>query len=205
MARNSATFAARTGCSLLGTMYLKIDSIQCATAGRNPFARAGPGFWAERMMSRRSKPNAATACSSRLASPRLSASGKRPCACGSTTASVSTPLRRIQAASAGSCSGRGVHSALSRSWYMRGGSKRTMPVSAAHGGHCRGSLDPTSTIVTPRSPSVIGSRASTCVRPNCPRPARRRKTSLPNVPVAPAISSAGLPAANRGRFAACNT
>ena len=75
---SSATLAARTGCSLLGTMYLKIDSIQCASRAGGRRAGGGAGFCAERRISRRSKPSAATACSSRLARPRLSASGRRP-------------------------------------------------------------------------------------------------------------------------------
>jgi len=114
-ATNSATFTERTGCSLPGIMYLKTDSIQCAMPGSSPRAAGSGAFCAERTTRSRSNPRRATACSSRLASPRLSASGSRPCTCGSTMASVLTPLRRIQPASAGSCSGVGVQSARSRS------------------------------------------------------------------------------------------
>jgi hypothetical protein len=115
MASSCATFAARTGCSLLGTMYFRIDSIQCARRAGALACRTAAGFCAERRISSRSKPSRATACSSRLPRPRLRASGSRPGACGNTTASVRTPLARSHAASAGSCAGDGVHKARSRS------------------------------------------------------------------------------------------
>ena len=65
-------------------------------------AASAAGFCGERMMMNRGNPSAATASSSRLARPRLSASGRRPCAWGRTTASVVTPHARNHAASAGS-------------------------------------------------------------------------------------------------------
>ncbi len=103
---SSATLAARTGCSLVGTMKRGDRQHPGAPAAR-PGSRSGPrpaSAPSARCISR-SKPSATTACSSRLARPRLSASGRRPCACGCTTASVRTPLARSQRASAGSCAG----------------------------------------------------------------------------------------------------
>ncbi len=112
---SSATLEARAGCSLGGTMKRAIDSIQAASRSAGWARRRATGFCAERTSSTRSKPSATTACSSRLARPRFSASGSRPWSCGCTTASVWTPHDRSQPASAGSCAGSGVHSARSRS------------------------------------------------------------------------------------------
>jgi hypothetical protein len=95
------------------------------------------GLRAERTRITRSKPLATTACSSRLASPRLSASGSRPWSCGCTTASVlhaagPQPARERRAGRRAA----GTHSARSRSWYRRGGSKATTAVWAEVSGHC---------------------------------------------------------------------
>ncbi len=76
-----ATFDARTGCSLLGTMKRTTDSIHAASRSSGLANFAFTGLRAERTRITRSKPQATTACSSRLASPRLSASGSRPWSC----------------------------------------------------------------------------------------------------------------------------
>ena len=209
---SSATLDARTGCSLVGSMYLKIDSIQSAVLARKlAVGSPAPGLRAERTSSSRSNPSVASACSSRLASPRLSASGRRPWSCGCTTASVVTPERRIHAATRTSCAGSGAHSARSRSWYRRGGSNRISPVPAASSGQASMAWSSTCAALTPRRPSVIGSRASTRMAPTPGAPTSRRSTSCPSAPVAPAITTPvgapadalDVPAGAIGRLAAC--
>jgi hypothetical protein len=111
---NSASLAGRTGCSAAGIMNLRMDSIHAAVRSKKFSLRTACTLRAERTSSTRSKPIAATACSSRSARPRLSASGSRPGACGTTTTRVCTPQRLSQRASSGICAGAGVQSVRSR-------------------------------------------------------------------------------------------
>ena len=204
---SSATLAARTGCSLAGTMKRAMDSIQAASRSAGLAKRAAAGLRAERTMITRSKPSATTASSSRLASPRFSASGSRPWSCGCTTASVRTPQARSQARERGQLRRLGrpqralavVVEARRLEQDQRGVGRRAAAIARSSG-------PAASTVSTPRSPSRMGSRASTRVWSKRCRPASRRTSSWPKRAGGAGDQQRAFVAGARGgaaRFAAC--
>jgi hypothetical protein len=104
-ATNCATLAARTWLFAAGTMYLKTDSIQWASPGSTPGAAAGAGFCADRMISKRSKPNAAYGLLVQVGETTLQGFGQPALGMRQDDGQVPAPLRRIHCATSSSCPG----------------------------------------------------------------------------------------------------
>ena len=161
-------------------------------------ARTGAADCAERMNSKRSNPSAATACSSRLARPRLSASGRLAGACGSTTIRWCTPRLCSAAASGASCSGSGRRNACSRPLAWRTRSNTISAVSSGTGGGSASLSNINVDRPCSALPSGCVTSTATSVKPRVASSCS--STAAPSAPPPPATSTRRFAtAAARGR------